>query len=74
MSTHNSIVTAGARRPQPLTLTQRFVSLVRRLMADARVRRERARRAWLRHTTEVELSRLPPEIQKDIGWRRRQDS
>lgn len=73
MSTHNSIIVAGARRPQPVTLTQRVVSLVHRLMADARARRERARRAWRRYQTEIELASLPPEIRKDIGWPDRRD-
>jgi hypothetical protein len=31
-------------------------------------RRDRARKAWVRHVTEVEISRLPPEVRKDIGW------
>lgn len=41
-----------------------FADIARR-WAD---KRERARKAWMRHLTEVEISRLPPEVRKDIGW------
>ena len=62
-----------ARRADKHSLTDTVVNGLRRLSVLMAERREKARRAWLRHTTEVELSRLPPEIKKDIGWPGRQD-
>ena len=62
-----------ARRAQTQSLTEVVHGVVSRFLAAAAKRRAEARRAWLRHTTEVEISRLPPEIRKDIGWPTRQD-
>lgn len=50
------------------TIGRAVLGFFRSLRDAAARRREKARRDWLRHTTEAEIARLSPELRKDIGW------
>lgn len=64
---------AWMESPSGNARTHTFIAVMKRIGDHLAERRARARRAWLRHMTEVEISRLPPEIHKDIGWPMRRD-
>lgn len=55
------------------TIGAMILSFLARQRARAADRRARAKKAWLRHVTEREIAKLPPETRKDIGWPTRRD-
>jgi hypothetical protein len=50
------------------TLVTSTIGLWARMRDAYARRRERARKNWVRYTTELEISKLSPELRKDIGW------
>ncbi|WP_099864785.1 hypothetical protein [Pararhizobium haloflavum] len=55
------------------TIGQTIIAAFNALRTASARRREKARRDWLRYTTDREIAQLPPEVRKDIGWPQRRN-